>query len=125
MTVFAWMAFLLAAAIGAPSRYVIDRFVQDRTSGAFPWGTFVVNVAGSFLLGLVAGLGIYRDLDATAYTVIGVGGIGAFTTFSTFTFETVRLIETGDVTEALRNAFGSILAGFAAVAAGLALVAAW
>lgn len=124
MSAAAWAAFLAAAAVGAPARYLVDGRVQDRAGGAFPWGTFAVNVTGCFLLGVLTGLGLYHDLGPTARTVAGTGGLGAYTTFSTFTFETVRLAEEGAVDEALRNAFGSFLAGLAAAAAGLALAAA-
>lgn len=119
----AWIAFLVAAAIGAPARYLVDGLVQDRTRGAFPWGTFVVNLTGCFLLGVLTGLGLYHDLDPTVRVVVGTGGLGAYTTFSTFTFETVRLAEQGAVDAALRNAAGSLLAGLAAAGAGLALAA--
>jgi CrcB protein len=123
VSAIAWTAFLVAAAVGAPARYLIDGLVQDRTSGAFPWGTFVVNVTGCFLLGVLTGLGLYHDLGPTVRTAIGTGGIGAYTTFSTFTFETVRLAEEGAVDEALRNALGSLLVGVAAASAGLAMAA--
>lgn len=124
MSVAAWLAFLVAAAIGAPARYLVDGLVQDHTSGAFPWGTFVVNITGCVALGLLTGFGLYHGLDPTVRTAIGTGGLGAYTTFSTFTFETVRLAEEGAVNEALRNAAGSFLAGLAAASAGLALAAA-
>jgi CrcB protein len=123
MSALAWIAFLAAAAIGAPARYLLDGWVQDRTSGAFPWGTFTVNVSGCLLLGVLTGLGLYHELDATTRTVIGTGGLGAYTTFSTFTFETIRLAEEGALDEAFRNAAASILVGLAAAAAGLALTA--
>jgi CrcB protein len=123
LSAIAWVAFLVAAAVGAPARYFIDGVVQDRTSGAFPWGTFVVNTTGCFLLGALTGIGIYHDLDPTMRTVIGTGGLGAYTTFSTFTFETVRLAEEGAANEALRNALGGFLAGLAAASAGLAVAA--
>lgn len=123
MTAVTWAAFLAAAAIGAPSRYLLDGFVQDRTSGVFPWGTFVVNVTGCFLLGVLTGFGIYHGLGSGVRTAVGTGGLGAYTTFSTFTFETVRLAEEGAIDEALRNALGSLLGGFAAAAAGLAVAA--
>jgi fluoride exporter len=119
----AWLAFLLAAAIGAPARYLVDGLVQDRTDGAFPWGTFVVNVSGCFILGVLTGLALYHDLAPTTRTVLGTGGMGAYTTFSTFTFETVRLAEEGAVNEALRYSAASFLVGLAAAAAGLALTA--
>lgn len=123
MTPLAWAAFLVAAGIGAPGRYLVDGWIQDRTSGAFPWGTFTVNVTGCLALGVLAGLGLYHDLGTTARTVLGTGGLGAYTTFSTLTFETVRLAEEGAVNEAARNASASLLVGLAAVTAGLALTA--
>lgn len=123
MTNTAWIAFLVAAAIGAPARYLLDGYVQDRTEGAFPWGTFVVNVSGCLVLGIVTGLGLYHGLDATTRIVVGTGGMGAYTTFSTFTFETVRLAEEGAISEALRNVAASLIVGLAAASAGLALMA--
>ena len=123
MTNGAWFGFLVAAAIGASARYLIDGFVQDHTDGAFPWGTFVVNVTGCLVLGAITGLGMYHDLDSTTRTVLGTGGMGAYTTFSTFTFETVRLAEQGAVNQAFRNAAGSFVIGLAAAGAGLAAAA--
>lgn len=124
MTGPTWLAFLIAAGIGAPARYLLDGWIQDRTSGAFPWGTFVVNITGCLMLGLLTGLGLYHDLGATTRTVLGSGGLGAYTTFSTLTFETVRLAEEGAIDEALRNAAASFLVGLAAASAGLAFSAA-
>lgn len=124
MTGLAWMAFLVAAALAAPARYLLDGWVQDHTDGPFPWGTLVVNVTGCLALGLLTGLGLYHGLDATTRTVLGTGGLGAYTTFSTFTFETVRLAEEGAFDEALRNVAAGILVGLAAASAGLAIMAA-
>ena len=133
MSSLAWLAFLTAAAIGAPARYLIDgvvvtrnsrrKIAKDHTDGAFPWGTLVVNVSGSFVLGAITGLGLYHALDATTRTVLGTGGIGAYTTFSTFTFETVRLAEKGAIDAALRNVALSFVACLAAASTGLALTA--
>jgi CrcB protein len=123
MTDSMWIAFLVAAAIGAPARYLIDGFVQDRTDGPFPWGTFVVNVSGCLILGIISGLGLYHGLDGSTRTVLGTGGLGAYTTFSTFTFETVRLAEEGAASDGLRNAAASFVVGLAAASAGLALAA--
>jgi CrcB protein len=119
-----WAGFLLAAAIGAPARYLVDGWVQDRASGAFPWGTFTVNATGCLALGLLTGLGLYHGLGPVSRTVVGTGGLGAYTTFSTFTFETVRLAEEGAIVEAGLNAGASLLLGLVAAAAGLALAAA-
>ncbi|HVT76431.1 MAG TPA: fluoride efflux transporter CrcB [Acidimicrobiales bacterium] len=124
MSPLAWLGFLAAAAIAAPSRYLLDGWVQDHTSGAFPWGTFTVNATGCLILGLLTGLALYHGLSATTRTVIGTGGVGAYTTFSTFTFETVRLAEEGALNEALRNAAGSVVVGLAAASLGLAVMAA-
>ena len=98
--------------------------MQDRTRGAFPWGTFVVNVSGCLILGLLTGLGLYHGLGPTARTIVGTGGLGAYTTFSTFTFETVRLAEEGAAGNALANVGASLAVGLLAAAAGLALMAA-
>ncbi len=124
MTGAAWAGFLVAAAIGAPARYLLDGWVQDRTRGAFPWGTFVVNVSGCLILGLLTGLGLYHGLGPTTRTIVGTGGLGAYTTFSTFTFETVRLAEEGAAGNALANVGASLAVGLLAAAAGLALMAA-
>jgi CrcB protein len=118
-----WIGIVIAGAVGAPSRYLLDGFVQDRTSGAFPWGTFVVNMSGSVVLGFLTGLALYHAFPSTPRIILGTGFCGAYTTFSTWTFETVRLLEDGDVTEALANAGASLVVGLAAAAAGMALAA--
>ena len=123
MSGLAWLAFLIAAAIGAPARYLVDGLIQERTDGAFPWGTFVVNVSGSFVLGVITGLGLYHGLGPTTRTVLGTGGMGAYTTFSTFTFETVRLAEQGAINDAIRNVAASFIVCLVAASAGLALTA--
>jgi CrcB protein len=117
------LAFLIAAGIGATARYLVDGWVQGRTKGRFPWGTFTVNVTGCLLLGVLTGLGLYHHLGSSTRTVLGTGGLGAYTTFSTFTFETVRLAEEGSVDQACRNAAASLLVGLAAASVGLALTA--
>lgn len=124
MTGATWIAFLAAAGIGAPLRYVLDGWVQERTGGAFPWGTFTVNVTGCLALGLLTGLGMYHGLGANVRTALGTGGVGAYTTFSTFTFETIRLAEEGATDEAIRNIAANLLVGLAAAGAGLAIAAA-
>lgn len=123
MTNATWIAFLVAAGIGAPARYLIDGWVQDRTNGAFPWGTFVVNITGCLMFGLLTGAGLYHGLGTSVLNAIGTGGCGAYTTFSTFTYETIRLAEEGAIDEAFRNAAAGFLVGLAAAAGGLALMA--
>ena len=123
MTSLAWVAFIAAGAIGAPVRYLVDGAVTDRTEGAFPWGTFVINTTGSLLLGFLTGLGLYHAFPSTPRVVLGTGFCGAYTTFSTFTFETVRLLEEGDAGDAFRNALATLVIGAGAAAVGLALAA--
>jgi CrcB protein len=123
MSALAWVAFVAAGAIGAPLRYVIDGAVQDRTEGAFPWGTFVINASGSLLLGFLTGLALYHAFPDTPRIILGTGFCGAYTTFSTYGFETVRLLEEGATAEAFRNALGTLIVGAAAAAAGIALAA--
>jgi CrcB protein len=123
MSPLGWVAFVAAGAVGAPVRYLVDGAIADRTGGAFPWGTFVVNITGSLLLGFLTGLALYHGFPATPKVVLGTGFCGAYTTFSTHTFETVRLLEDGALRDAARNALGTLAAGTAAAALGLALAA--
>jgi CrcB protein len=123
MSLGTWCLFLIAVGVGAPARYVVDRVVTDATGGRFPWGTGLINVSGSFLLGLLTGLVLYHGLSSDARLVLGTGFCGAYTTFSTFTFETVRLAERGQTRAAVLNVVVSTGTGLAAAAAGLALAA--
>ena len=107
----------LGAAIGAPARYLTDRIVQGRHDSVFPWGTFIVNVAGSALLGFLAAL----PGHGTAVTATGTAFCGAFTTYSTFGYETIRLAETRAYLLAALNAAASIIAALGAAYLGLAI----
>jgi len=117
----AWVAFVAAGALGATIRYLVDGYVSAPTEGAFPWGTFVVNVTGSLLLGVLTGLVVYHAFPKTPKVVLGTGFCGAYTTFSTFTFDTVGLLEEGAFGEALLNAAGTTVTCALAAALGLAL----
>ena len=119
-----WLAFLVAAAVGACARYLLDGFVQGRIDGEFPWGTCVVNISGSFVLGVITGLALYHGLGVDSKLVFGTGFCGAYTTFSTFSYETVRLAEGGLTGAAIRNVAVNTAGGLLAAAAGLALMAA-
>jgi CrcB protein len=115
----------LAGALGAPARFLVERGISRAHRYEFPWGTFVVNVGGSLALGLLAGAVLAQGFSKDAQTVLGTGFLGAYTTFSTFVYEIVRRAEESHRTVALIYALGSLLAGVAAAAAGLALVGAW
>src|SRR5262249_10703339 len=107
---------LVGGAVGAPARYLIDLVVQRLHSPEFPWGTWAVNVLGSFVLGLITAAG-----SSWAVTLVGSGFCGAFTTFSTFGYETVRLAEEGESPAAVANVVLSLTVGLAAAALGWAL----
>ena len=102
---------LIGGALGAPVRYVVDLMVQSRHDSVLPWGTFVVNAAGSLVLGATAG-------------GVATGFCGALTTFSTFSFESVRLAEEGALGAAAINVAGSVVVGAAACAAGWSVASA-
>lgn len=107
--------------VGAPARYLVDQLVLARGDGLFPWGTWTVNVTGSFVLGLVTGLAMYHGLGAVASNLVGTGFCGAYTTFSTFSWETMQLVEEGALKAAAANVASSLVAGLLAGAAGMAL----
>jgi len=111
-------------AVGAPLRYLTDRFVQTRHDSLFPWGTFTVNVVGSAVLGVLAGAALVGGANSIWGLLIGVGFCGALTTYSTLSFETARLIEQRARLYAVANIAGSVVAGIGAVAAGYAIGAA-
>ncbi|MGW7365154.1 fluoride efflux transporter CrcB [Streptomyces sp. NPDC054841] len=108
-----------AAAVGAVARYVLDQYVQYRSPGAFPRGTWLINVTGSFVLGLLVGLGARHALPEQVVTIAGIGFCGAYTTFSTFSYELVHLCEKGQVGKSLLYAASSLAVGLAAAAAAL------
>jgi fluoride exporter len=118
---------VLGAAVGAPLRYLTDRVVQAHHGTGFPWGTFTVNIAGSFVLGMVMG----AAASPAVIALVGTGFCGALTTYSTFGYETVqlgtgRLGAQGGRPLAALNAIGSVLAGLGAAGLGLAVgSAAW
>jgi len=113
----------LAGACGAVARYLTDGLVQDRTTGAFPFGTLTVNAIGSFVLGVVTGMFWYHGLTVAPRAIVGDGFCGGLTTWSTASFETVRLAEEGMAATALVNALGGLAVSVAAAALGIVIVA--
>jgi fluoride exporter len=113
-----WLLVALGAAVGAPARYVLDRAVQTRHLGTWPWGTLTVNVVGSFVLGAVAAASRGGGTDAVVPALVGTGFCGALTTYSTLGYESVRLAATGDWRDAWLSVAVSTFAGVAAAALG-------
>ncbi|MEA1924073.1 MAG: fluoride efflux transporter CrcB [Pseudomonadota bacterium] len=90
--------------LGAISRYMVSELVFIIFGTGMPYGTLMVNVVGSFLLGIVAQLALAGNLlTATASSFLGIGFLGAFTTFSTFSVQTLELLESGSPLKALLN----------------------
>ncbi|MCE3554013.1 fluoride efflux transporter CrcB [Pseudonocardia sp. RS11V-5] len=108
---------ILGAVVGAPARFLTDRLVQSRHTSGFPWGTFTVNVVGSFILGTVAA----ATTSPTVTALVVTGFCGALTTYSTFGYETVQLARQGSPLLATFNAVGSVMAGLGAAGLGLAV----
>jgi len=121
VTAHAWVAFVVAGAVGAVARYVVHGWFLERAGADRPWGTFVVNVAGSFVLGVLTGLALHHGLPETSRVVLGAGFCGAFTTFSAFAVDSVRLVEDGAGPDAVANVVGTLVVGVSAAAVGLAL----
>ena len=111
----------LGAAIGAPLRYLADRAVQSRHDSVFPWGTFTVNITGSFILGVLIAGAAAHQVPGSAYALLGTGLCGALTTYSTFGYETVRLLEERLRAYAILNVAASIVAGLGAAFCGIAV----
>ena len=110
----------LGAALGANLRFAVNRLALKYLSPALPYGTLIVNVTGSFILGVIMGLLDAHVLAPAVRLSLGIGFVGAYTTFSTFTYETLRLVESGSVLLAATNVVGSVIVGMLAAIAGLA-----
>ena len=113
--------------VGGNARYVLARWVGSMIDARFPLATFLINVGGSFLLGVIGGLIAERAVphaDAVRLA-LGVGFCGGFTTFSTFAFETSALLEDGVWLTAVTNMVASCFAGLVAVRFGIVAARSW
>lgn len=122
LATYLWIA--LGGALGSVGRYALSGFVTDRTGGIFPWGTLLVNLSGSFLIGLLAALtepGGRRYIGPSGRAFFIYGVCGGYTTFSSFSLQTLELIKAGDVTKAGANMLGSVILCVVAVWLGYLL----
>lgn len=111
----------IGGAFGALARWGLDEWIERR-GGLFPWGIFVVNVTGAFLVGYLVTWMEPRFEDVTwLRTGVLVGFLGAYTTFSTFSLDTYRLLDAGHTGTALANVLGTVTAGLLAVWLGIRL----
>jgi CrcB protein len=113
--------------IGANARFVVARIVGAMFETKFPLGTFVINVSGSFLLGILGTILALKVMpnSESMRLALGVGFLGAYTTFSTFEFETHALFDDGSWLTATTNMFASLFVGLLAVRAGIVIAKTW
>jgi len=98
---------------------LIDGLIKSRMSTALPWGTIIINVSGSLVLGLLTGLAGANLLPEAWHLVLGTGFLGGYTTFSTASFESVRLLQERRWAAGLVNGFGTLVFATAAAAIGM------
>lgn len=113
------VAVAVAGGVGAATRFVVDGLVKDRLGSAYPWGTTVINVSGSFALGLLTGLALQAVVASEWKAVLGTGLLGGYTTFSTASVETVRLLAAGRRGAAVANGLGMLVACVGVASLGL------
>ena len=106
--------------LGAAARYLAGLWIVARLGADFPWGTFFVNVTGSFVIGIILVLVEGGELPPGARLFLAVGVLGGYTTFSSFSYETLQLLGgEGSLGPVLFNAFGQLLVGLLAVYLGV------
>lgn len=113
----------LGGGIGSIARYFCQKWVAENIQHPFPWGTFAVNVAGCFLIGIIYAIAERTTVLAPQIRLLLITGFcGGFTTFSTFAFENMNLLRNGDMTYMLLYTLASVVLGIAAVFAGIGLI---
>lgn len=114
-----YLAISLGGILGANSRYLIADWAAQRFGAGFPYGTFIINISGSFLLGFFMAFLQDRAFIHPNYRLFfATGFCGAYTTFSTFTYESLRLWQDGSFLLAITNLFGSLVVGMFGVFLG-------
>lgn len=121
MSLPVFLALSVAGGVGAILRFVLDGAVRARWPSGFPIGTAIINVSGSFVLGLLTGLGASGLMSHDWVMIVGTGAMGGYTTFSTASIETVRLAQERRYGLATLNGVGVMLLALGAAWAGLTL----
>jgi CrcB protein len=119
-----YAAVMVGGAIGSALRYAMSAWISEATHSTFPWGTLVVNVIGSFVIGLFTGLTgpdgpLLVSPVARAFVTIGI--LGGFTTFSSFSLQTMLLVQDGQWFSAAGNILSSVVLCLVAAGAGIAV----
>jgi CrcB protein len=116
-------AILLAGAFGALARTLINDAIVQRVASDFPYGILIINLIGSFVLGLLTGMAMYHGLSADALIVTGTGICGGFTTWSTSIWESLQLLRLRLFRQSVLYTVGGLALGVGVAAAGLGLAA--
>ncbi|MBO0777515.1 MAG: fluoride efflux transporter CrcB [Ktedonobacteraceae bacterium] len=111
----------VAGALGALARYLLGRWVARRVRSVFPYGTFIINLTGAFLIGILFALADQKVIIQPLQILLATGFLGGYTTFSTMSWEGVQLMRSGGSRPGLLYITGSLMLGLVAAAAGLAL----
>ena len=111
----------LAGAIGALTRYTLGRFIAERAGSQFPFGTFLINVTGAFVIGLLFAFAGRKLISPTVQIMLATGFLGGYTTFSTMSWEGVQLARGGSTRLSMLYLAGNVTFGLLAAALGLAL----
>lgn len=119
MTPLVFVAVAVAGGVGAAVRFVLGGVITARSRRAFPIGTGLINLTGSFALGVLTGFAAHEWLAPEVATILGVGLLGGYTTFSTASLETVRLAEDRRFGAAIGYGLGTLLACTLAALLGL------
>jgi CrcB protein len=118
-----YILVFVGGGLGATLRYVINMTCARCMGTAFPWGTFIINVTGSAVMGLIAGYLAFKGEASQPWRLFLMTGIlGGYTTFSAFSLDTAVLYERGELGLALAYVLGSVVLSIAGLFAGLALV---
>lgn len=121
LTLYTFIA--IGGASGACLRFFISQILLNWLGKGFPFATLVVNISGSFIMGLLYGLIEQGILEVGVYrTLVGIGFLGAFTTFSTFSLDTVLLFQQGDIFKAMANIVLNVLLCIGAATLGMLIV---
>lgn len=118
LTLGLFLVVAVCGGLGACLRFVLDALIKQQLPASLPWGTILINISGSFALGLLIGLLSTGLLSEQWLMAIGTGLLGGYTTFSTASFETIRLIQAGRLTASLINALGTLVSAVLAALLG-------
>ncbi len=126
-TIMPYLLIGVGGFLGANARFILAAWTNQLFGPLFPYGTFVVNITGSFILGFLLPLlqsGIVPHGRPMIY-LLCIGFLGSYTTFSTFEYETHRLFDEGSWLIAMANIFGSLFVGLLAAHLGIVLARRW